>query len=279
VATEERVMALLAEANPVPDVEALPLTGIDSSEYLAAIHPRSSGMLRTDMEAERIPETRRNPSTTLALAAAVVLILGTVSLMTLGRGESDVTAGVTVVRDFAAAVSSGTIDLDGLVTEGATFGPMTVPLDDDLAAFWAGLETEITLNDCRQSAQVVRCEYEWRDVIRRAQDRPEHGSLTFLIADSRIAAVSRDWDQEASGWIDAGDPVIHYLLWLNENHPGWDSGLTWVGEPLEIGGGYAPLAHADPVLDAMYAASLTRHLDEYRESLATGLVVLPAPGE
>lgn len=278
VATEERVMALLAEANPVPDVEALPLTKVDGSEYLVAIDLRSSEMLGTETRDETTAENKRPPWTTLSLAAAAILTLGTVGLM-LSRGDDDVAAGVTVVQEFIAAVSSGTTELDGLVTDGATFGPMTVPLDDDLAAFWAGLETEISLHDCSQSAQVVRCGYEWTDVIRRTQERPEYGSMTVLIADSRVADISRSWDQQASGWSDAGDPVIHYLQWLNETHPGWDAGLTWVGEAMEIGGGYAPLAHADPIHDAVYAAALTRHVEEYGQQLAADQIDLPSPAE
>lgn len=278
VATEERVMTLLAEANPVPDVEVLPLTEADGSEYLVAIDRRRSEMLGTEARDETTATERRPSWTTLSMAAAAILILGTVGLLLLDRGDDDVASGVIVVQEFAAAVSSGTTDLDGLVTDEATFGPMTVPLGNDLAAFWAGLETEITLTDCSQSARVVRCEYQWTDVIRRAQDRPEHGTMTFLIEDSRIAAISRDWDQEASGWIEAGDPVIHYLQWLSQNRPDWDQGLTWIEEPGEIGGGYAPLAHDDPVHNAVYAAALARHVDEYGEQLVTGQVVLPPPG-
>lgn len=279
VATERRVMTLLAEANPVPDVELLLLTKVDGSEYLVAIDGRSSEVLGTETREETTAEKRRPPWTTLSLAAAAILILGTVGLMMLNRGDDDVATGVTVVQEFAAAVSSGTADLDGLVTDGATFGPITVPLDDDLAAFWAGLETEITLTDCSQSAQVVRCDYASTDVIRRAQDRPELGSMTFLIEESRIAGISRTWDAERSGWLQSGDPVIHYLQWLNENHPGWDEGLSWIGEPTEIGGGFAPLAHDDPLHDAAYATALTRYLDEYQEQLATGQIVLPSPAE
>ncbi|HUG31634.1 MAG TPA: hypothetical protein VMM14_01975 [Acidimicrobiia bacterium] len=277
MATEERVMALLAEANPVPDVEVLPLTRVAGSEYLVAIDQRSSDMLETETRDERTGGERRPPRTTLSMAAAAILILGTLGLFLLNRGDDDVAAGIAVAQELAAAVSSGTTDLDGLVTEDATFGPMTVPLDEGLAAFWAGLETEITLTDCGQSARVVRCGYEWTDAVRRAQDRPEYGSMTFLIEDSLVAGVSRTWDDETSGWLSSGDPVIHYLQWLNENHPGWDQGLSWIGEPGEIGPGYAPLSHDDPAHDAAYAAALTQHLDEYSDQLAEGQIDLPPP--
>jgi hypothetical protein len=73
----------------------------------------------------------------------------------------------------------------------------------------------------------------------------------------------------ASRWLEAGDPVIHYLEWLNEAHPDWDDELDWVGEPLPIGGGFAPLAHDDPIRNARYAEALTRYLGEYEQHLAT----------
>lgn len=277
VATEERVMILLAQANPVPDVDALHLTEIEGSRYLAAIDQRSTDVLDIESRQESTPKKTRDPWPRWSLAAAGILMLGTLGLFILDGREGDVATGVAVAEQFAEAVSSGATDLDGLVTDEATFGPMTVPLNDDLAAFWAGLDSELTLSSCEQTSQVVRCDYEWTDVIRRAQDRPEYGTLTFLIEDPSIANIARDWDQDASQWIDQGDPVIHYLQWLNQNHPDWDDGLTWTGEPAVIGEGYAPLAHDDPVHNAAYAAALTRHLSEYESQLASGEIDLPLP--
>lgn len=277
VATEERVMILLAQANPVPDVDALHLTEIEGSRYLAAIDQRSTDVLDIDSRQESKPGKARGPWARWSLAAAGILMLGTLGLFILDGREGNVATGVAVAEQFAEAVSSGTTDLDGLVTDDATFGPMTVPMNDDLAAFWAGLDSELTLSSCEQTSQVVRCDYEWSDAIRRAQDRPEYGTLTLLIEDSPIANIARDWDQDASQWIDEGDPVIHYLQWLNQNHPDWDDGLTWIGEPAVIGEGYAPLAHDDPVHNAAYAAALTRHLSEYESQLASGEIDLPLP--
>lgn len=277
VATEERVMTLLAQANPVPDVDALRLDEMKGSEYLVAIDQRSTDVLDIDSRQKSKPDQRPGRWTRLSLAAAGILMLGTLGLFILDGREGDVATGVAVAEQFAETVSSGETDLDGLVTDDATFGPMTVALSDDLAAFWAGLDSELTLSSCEQTSQVVRCDYEWSDVIRRAQDRPEYGTLTFLIEDSSIASIARDWDQDASEWIDQGDPVIHYLQWLNQNHPDWDDGLTWIGEPAVIGEGYAPLAHDDPVHNAAYATALTRHVAEYEAQLASGEIDLPLP--
>lgn len=276
VATEERVMTLLAQANPVPDVDALRLTETEGSRFLAAIDQRSTDMLDIDSRQKSEPDKGPGRWTRLSLAAAGVLMLGTLGLFILDR-RNDVATGVDVAEQFAEAITSGATDLDGLVTDEATFGPMTVPLNDDLAAFWAGLDSELTLSSCEQTSQVVRCDYEWSDVIRRAQDRPEHGTMTFLIENSSISNIARDWDQDASGWIEQGDPVIHYLQWLNQNHPDWDDGVTWIGEPGVVGEGYAPLAHDDPVHNAAYAAALTRHVSEYETQLTSGEIDPPLP--
>lgn len=270
VATEERVMSLLVKANPVPDLGALDAVEVSATRYLAILDQRSSEMTKTEEKTEQPSRRRRRPLTGMAVAAAAVIVLGTVTWLGPNASETNIaSAGVAVAEEFADAVSSGETDLSSYVTDDATFGPMEVPLDDDLAAFWAGLETSITLSDCEQTAQVVRCDYESTDRIRQAQDIPEFGTLTFLIEGSRIGAISREWDEVASQWLEAGDPVIHYLEWLNETHSGWDTELDWVGEPVPIGGGYAPLAHDDPIRNARYAEALTRYLDEYEQHLAT----------
>lgn len=269
MATEERVMSLLVEANPVPDLGSLDAVEVNATRYLAILDQRSSEMAKSEKKAERPGRERRRPVAGMALAAAAVAVLGTVTWWSVKANETDTaSAGVTVAEEFAEAVSSGETDLSSYVTNDATFGPMMVPIDDDLADFWAGLETSITLSGCEQTAEVVRCDYESTDRIRQVQEIPEFGTLTFLIEGSRIGAISRDWDEVASQWLEAGDPVIHYLEWLNEAHPGWDRELDWVGEPLPIGGGYAPLAHDDPIRNARYAEALTRYLEEYEQHLA-----------
>lgn len=270
VATEERVMTLLVEANPVPDLGSLDAVEVNATRYLAILDERSSEMTKSEVKTERPGRERRRPLAGMALAAAAVGVLGTLTWLGVKANETDTaSAGVAVAEEFAEAVSSGETDLSTYVTDDATFGPIVVPVDDDLAEFWAGLETSITLSGCEQTAQVVGCDYESTDRIRQVQDIPEFGTLTFLIDGSRIGAISRDWDEVASRWLEAGDPVIHYLEWLNEAHPGWDNELDWVGEPLPIGGGYAPLAHDDPIRNARYAEALTRYLDEYEQHLAT----------
>lgn len=270
VATEERVMTLLVEANPVPDLGSFDVVEVDATRYLAILDQRSSEMTKSEVKMDRPGRERRQPRAGMALAAVAVAVLGTVAWLGVKANERDAaSAGVAVAEKFADAVGSGEADLSAYVTDDATFGPIVVPIDDHLAEFWAGLETSITLSACEQTAQVVRCDYESTDRIRQVQEIPEFGTLTFLIEGSLIEAISRDWDEVASQWLEAGDPVIHYLEWLNGAHPGWDDGLDWVGEPLPIGGGYAPLAHDDPIRNARYAEALTRYLDEYQQHLAT----------
>ena len=267
MASEERVMTLLVQSNPVPDVESVELTEIRANRYLAILDQRSSEMTDTKVKPQSTKTDGRRRTAAMATAAVVIAVVGLAAWLASNNNRADPVAGVAIAEEFARAVTSGETDLTDYVTEDATFGPIPVPLDGRLASFWAGLGTSIVVRDCEQTAQVVRCDYESSDRIRQAQERPEYGILTFLIEGSKIGTISRSWDEVASQWLEAGDPVIHYLEWLNQNHPGWDSDLDWVGEPLPIGGGYAPLAHDDPVRNARYAEALTRYLDEYAQEL------------
>lgn len=268
VATEEHVMSLLSESNPIPDVHSLDLDTVEGTRYLATLDKRSSEMTRT---IDRPVETPRKPRRSLVpvMSAVVVLIVGTLAWIGFGPDEPEaVLGGVAIVESFAEAVTSGATDLSEYVTGEATFGPMNVSVDVDLASFWAGLGTTLAVSNCEQDAQVVMCDYEWTDRIRRIQGLPEFGTLRVVIDGSRIGGIARSWNTEASGWMDAGDPVIHYLEWLNGAYPGWELELDWIGEPALIGGGYAPLAHDDPLRNARYADVLTRYLDEYEEHLS-----------
>lgn len=267
MATVDHVMDLLSESNPIPDIHSLDLDDVGGTRYLATLEKRSSEMTQTK---DRPVETPKIPRRSLVpvMSAVVVLIVGTLAWLGFRPSEPEVASeGIAVVESFAEAVSAGVTDLSEFVTDEATFGPISVPLDVDLASFWAGLETTITVSNCEQAAQVVTCDYEWTDHIRRVQVRPEFGTLRVLIDGSRVGDVARSWDQEASGWLEAGDPVIHYLEWLNEAHPGWELELDWIGEPALVGGGFAPLAHDDPLRNVRYAEVLTRYLDDYGEHL------------
>jgi hypothetical protein len=86
VNTEDRVMAVLASANPMPDDDSLELD-TDGVTYLATLEKRSSEVTQLDT---RPPEQDKSSRWTLvAVAAAAVVILGT-ALILLTRDSDEV---------------------------------------------------------------------------------------------------------------------------------------------------------------------------------------------
>ena len=83
--TEERVMTLFAEANPVPDLEKLDLVEVEAATYLATLNTRSSEMTKTQIPRPEESE-RRVPAAAIAVLAAAAVILG-VALVLLNQSE------------------------------------------------------------------------------------------------------------------------------------------------------------------------------------------------
>lgn len=267
--TEEQMRILFAKANPIPDEASVELDDAAVATYLATLEHRSSEMTQLKERAARntgahgqrwIPAVAATTAVVLAIGAAVLLA---------NRDTEVVAAGVGVAQDWAVAVSSGETDLSSYVTDEATIGPFDAPLDEEVATFWAKLDTDLTLTECTQVQRVVTCDYRLTNAIREVQARPELGTMTFLIEGSEIAEIAQSPDPEASQWLDAGDPVIHYMEWLNTEYPGWELELDWLGEPYVLPSGFGPMFHDDPVQNSRYAEVLLRHLGEYEEFLAT----------
>jgi hypothetical protein len=73
VNTEDRALALLARANPMPDTDSLELDA-DAVTYLATLQQRSSEV--TKLETRPVDEDRKSRNRLIAVAATVVVILG-----------------------------------------------------------------------------------------------------------------------------------------------------------------------------------------------------------
>lgn len=73
--TEERAMAVLARANPMPDTESMELDN-DAVTYLATLEKRSSEMTKLETRPPEQDNSMRNRL--IAVAAAVVVVLGAV---------------------------------------------------------------------------------------------------------------------------------------------------------------------------------------------------------
>jgi len=92
VKTEERLMAMYANANPVELEDLLNMVELDNAEYLATLEQRSSEM--TDLDTEKQEQTSDKRSWGIWLvAAAAALILGVaLVLVTQGNDQAPVAA-------------------------------------------------------------------------------------------------------------------------------------------------------------------------------------------
>ena len=78
--TEQRVMATLADANPVPDVSELDLVQLGTASYLATLEKRSSEVTQLDTRTDR-PQKKSRRGLIVVLAASVAVILGAVVVL------------------------------------------------------------------------------------------------------------------------------------------------------------------------------------------------------
>lgn len=92
VTIEDRVAALMAEANPVPDYEQIELV-TKGTAYLATLEQRSSKVAQLDTR-QTEPETQWKPTWSLAAAVAAVF-LGVAALAFLSQGNDDVPPATT----------------------------------------------------------------------------------------------------------------------------------------------------------------------------------------
>lgn len=76
--TEDRAMAVLARANPMPDTEDLELK-TDAVTYLATLEQRSSEV--TQLKPRPVEEDKKTRTTLIAVAAAAVVVLGAVVIL------------------------------------------------------------------------------------------------------------------------------------------------------------------------------------------------------
>ena len=72
--TEERVIAILSQSNPVPDIDKVELTQTGATSYLATLERRSSEMTDIKTQPSISPAKRMRTGWALAAAVAVVLV-------------------------------------------------------------------------------------------------------------------------------------------------------------------------------------------------------------
>jgi len=114
VITEERVMELFAEDNPIPSIDDLDLAHPGSPAYLATLEQRSSEVTQLDTKAKDSKEKKKRNATAFLVAAAVVIVAGIGFMVSNNSDPADV-AGTPaspdqVLTDYVEAFNTGDAD-------------------------------------------------------------------------------------------------------------------------------------------------------------------------
>lgn len=216
--TEDRVMAKLAESNPVPDIEAIDLVQIGSPSYLAAFEQRRSEVTNLQTRNTESESRRRLSAPQIAAAVAVVLLGSTIYLATQWSEETPLAASSAVASIEAPAIGNGfppdgslatierfltTNDYDslvGLVTADWLAARAPVEITDiDYEAlsrawsdYWAAeeimdVERTLDVNSCDGSRDtLVTCTIVYTSNITRALGEPYVERSTFKFVGNRI---------------------------------------------------------------------------------------------
>ncbi len=194
--TEERVMELFAEDNPIPSVDDLDLAHLGFPAYLATLEQRSSEVTQLDTRTPKTTHTP-NPRTWLIAVAAVVVIAALGALLVLTNNEPDIadSGPESVIDQFFAAT-----DYDSLaetLTEEALDGYMGVSgylfteteISEDFVTRQI-IGAERSVESCENVGEsIVRCQVSDQSHITEAMGQePRVNDATFYLADGLISA-------------------------------------------------------------------------------------------
>jgi hypothetical protein len=116
----ERTIERITSANPVPSPDAFPSSALSSADLLARIDERSTAMTETltpirDLEPEKPPRRARGPFVAVAVAAAVVLVIGLASLFFL-NGDATAPADPSPTLESPLGADAEALDVIAAVT-------------------------------------------------------------------------------------------------------------------------------------------------------------------
>ena len=247
--TEERVMTLFDEANPIPDVDSLDLVEVGATRYLATLEQRSSGM--TQLDTKQKDQEQKKTVRQRWLVAAVVIILAGVALLLINQSDETPVAdqpfgpdsALDVSESFVAAHNDG--DFDGvmaLFTEDATFSDTHNPQSmrpewESRFAWGIAIETKLLSHECTVTDEVpgvtvtVTCEYGSQDAVGVAADAIVDITATFTISPDGISGLNEDYIRSALDYEDIGGP---FNAWVRQNFPeDADAAGCCAGETIE----------------------------------------------
>jgi len=114
VSKTERIYALLVEANPVPDPDALPERLADAVPHLHVIDPRREPMDTETTQPQTPPQTGRNWLPALGAAALIIAVVAGGALLLSDPGVDTAAdreaAAIAKARAYFTAINSGGID-------------------------------------------------------------------------------------------------------------------------------------------------------------------------
>lgn len=176
--TEQRVMALFEEANPVPDADKLGVVVAGATDYLATLNQRSAEM--TKIAIEKKDQTRNQTMLRWSVAAAVIILAGIGFVLVNQTDGSPVAAG----PGPASGESSEPVSVVVPGTEWWTDTGIDLSIDDMVSIEAEGAVTPSTDNEPhvgpdgvpdRPSAQVYNVE---------GLEEENHASLIGRIGES-----------------------------------------------------------------------------------------------
>ena len=230
---EDRVAALMTDANPVPDYEQIEIAA-EATAYLVTFSQRSSDMTQLDTK-QKDQEQKRTVQQRWLVAAVVVIVAGVALIFINQSGEAPVAdqpfgpdSATEVSESFVAAHNAG--DFNGvmvLFTEDATFSdthtPQSMRPDWEPRFAWDIAGEEMLLShECTVSDEVpgvtvtVTCEYGSQDAVGVAADGIVDITATFTITPDGISDLHEDYAVSFPNYLDIGQP---FNTWVRANCP------------------------------------------------------------
>ena len=233
VTIEDRVVALMIEANPVPDYEKIEIAA-EATAYLVTLSQRSSEV--TQLDTKQKDHEQKKTIRPWLVAAAVVVILAGIAVILMNQSDEAPIAdqpfgpdsALDVSESFVAAHNAG--DFDGvmvLFTEDATFSDtdslQSMRPDWEPRFAWDIAGEEMLLShECVVTDEVpgvtvtVTCEYGSQDAVGVAADAIVDITATLTVTPGGISDLHENYSDLGLNYLVIGRP---FNVWLVENFP------------------------------------------------------------
>lgn len=134
--TEERVMELFAEDNPIPSVDDLDLAHLGSPAYLATLQKRSSEVTQVESRQQEHKTKSRSPMPWLVAAVAVILVGFGFIVFNRGGDQPAASADVVVIESLMEAWNTN--DGDVIASHFTVEGVFDATAEAGINEVWLG---------------------------------------------------------------------------------------------------------------------------------------------